>query len=158
MFAPSGLSFTFTGDAINTQLYGDLFGLSKERRFGHLITNVRAAISNTVVDMLSFMFMGDPAQRLTIPAPRPPQSVTAAGGNAQVALSWTPGPDPNTVTLVYRTDNPFFSYTLLTPSGVAGTAYTDTTVISGRTYYYRLTSRVAGPSAITWPFLTCSPT
>jgi fibronectin type 3 domain-containing protein len=145
VFAPAGLSFTFTGEAINAQLYGDLFGLTKERRFGHLITNVRVAIANTIVDMLSYMLMGDPAQRLIIPAPRPPRNVTATAGNGQVGLSWTPGPDPNTLTLVYRTENPFFDYTLLNPGGSAGTSYTDTTVINGRNYYYRLTSVQAGP-------------
>ncbi|HKY32366.1 MAG TPA: C25 family cysteine peptidase [Candidatus Polarisedimenticolia bacterium] len=145
VFAPAGLSFTFTGEAINDQLYADLFGIAKERRFGHLITNVRAAISNTIIDMMSFVLMGDPAQRLIIPAPRPPQGFAATGGNAQVTLSWSPGPDP-AQTLIYRSENPAFGHSLITPpGGVAGTQFVDSTVINGRNYFYRASSVQAGP-------------
>jgi len=146
VFAPAGLSFTFTGDLINDQLYGDLFSITKERRFGNLTTNIRVAISNTIVDMQSYMLLADPAQRLIMPAPRPPGDFTAIGGSGQVTLTWSPSPDPNVMTYIYRTTFPFGAHTLITPSGVPGLQYVDPNVINGVTYYYRASSvQLPGP-------------
>jgi len=146
VFAPAGLSYTFTGDQINDQLYSDLFALPKERRFGPLSTNIRSAISNTIVDIDSYVLLADPAQRLTMPAPRPPTDFTATGGNGQVTLDWNPSPDPNVLTYIYRTTFPFGAHTLITPSGVAGQQYVDTGIINGMTYYYRASSvQLPGP-------------
>ncbi len=146
VFAPAGLSYTFTGDQINDQLYGDLFSITKERRFGPLSTNIRAAISNTIVDIDSYVLLADPAQRLIMPAPRPPTDFTAIGGNGQVTLTWNPSPDPNVLTYIYRTTFPSGTHTLLTPSGVAGQQYVDSGIINGVTYYYRASSvQLPGP-------------
>ncbi len=142
IFAPSGLSFAGVDLEINDALYPAMFGLEKERRFGHLMTRVRLALATFVVDLQHYTFLGDPAQRLTLPAPRPPADFAAVGGlNGQVVLNWTPGPDAGSRVRVYRTEAQAGGvYTLLNPSGATGTSYTDAAVVNGRYYFYRAVS------------------
>ncbi|HZI94126.1 MAG TPA: C25 family cysteine peptidase, partial [Patescibacteria group bacterium] len=58
VFAPSGLSFTTAFQQINNALYGDIFGLTKERKFGTLITDVRLALSFSITDMQAYVLLG----------------------------------------------------------------------------------------------------
>ncbi len=71
--------------------------------------------------------------------------VSSAFAQHQVSLSWNPVTPPagKTITAynVYRaTTSGSVSPNLLTPLGVVGTAYLDTTVIDGTTYYYKIKS------------------
>lgn len=141
-FAPAGLSFAFIGESINHQVYGDLFGPRRERRFGTLITKVRVTLGilGSIIDQQSYTLVGDPTLMLALPSPPPPSGLTAAGSNVRVDLAWNATPDPNDRTMVYRAENPAGPYTLLTPVAVAGTAYVDPNVINARTYYYQVAS------------------
>jgi hypothetical protein len=141
-FAPAGLSFAFIGESINIQLYGDMFGPQRMRRFGELITNVRMLLNGlgSILDQQSYTLVGDPTQKFALPAPAPPVAFTATGGDEQVTLSWSPGPDPNTGTYVYQALSPTGPYTLLTPTPVSGTAYVDTGLINATAYFYKASS------------------
>ncbi|HEU5182492.1 MAG TPA: C25 family cysteine peptidase [Candidatus Polarisedimenticolia bacterium] len=146
-FAPSGLSFTFFAETVSDKLYSDLFGPEKVRELGPLTWRARDALfqSGAIADMQGFTFLGDPSLRLAMPAPAPPGSFTVSAGNAVVNLSWTVSPDPTAVgTNVYRATSPAGPYTKLGASPVAGTAYADTTVANGTTYFYRAASIDAG--------------
>ncbi len=145
VLAPSGLSFSTVAHPINDAIYPAMFGLTKERRFGHIMTLARLDLDFTIPDLQAYVLLGDPAQRLILPAPRPPVSFDAATGlDARVDLSWSPGPDPGVLTRIYRATNPAGAYTLLTPSGISATSYSDTAVINGIPYFYRATSVDAG--------------
>ena len=141
VFAPTGLQFSAVYQQINDALYAPMFGLTKERRFGNLITEIRLGLDFSIGDLQAYTLLGDPAQRLILPAPRPPIGFSAATGqNARVVLGWSPGPDTGVVTRIYRAAAPGGPYTLLTPAGVTGTSYEDKSVVNGRTYFYRATS------------------
>ena len=141
VLAPSGLSFSTAADTINTAIYSQMFGLTKERKFGNLVTQAKLALSLSLSDLQAYVLLGDPAQRLILPAPRPPKNFAAVTGqNAHVDLSWTPGPDTGVTTRIYRREAMLSTYTLLNPGGAAGTSYNDTSVINGKSYFYRAVS------------------
>jgi len=141
VFAPAGLSFSLVSYPINASLYGDMFGLHKERRFGHLMTNIKLILPlPSLTDIHAYTLMGDPAQRFILPAPRPPANFAAASGlDAQVQLTWTPGPDSNVRTRIFRALNPAGAYSVIA-NGVVGTSFNDTDVVNGNRYYYRAVS------------------
>jgi len=72
--------------------------------------------------------------------------VTAVGGTNQIALDWFAllGADSYTVSRATVSGGPYVTVA----SGITATNYVDTTVLSGRTYYYRVTAALgaAGPS------------
>ncbi|MGN0651122.1 MAG: hypothetical protein ACI4KM_11845 [Oscillospiraceae bacterium] len=63
----------------------------------------------------------------------PPQNVKASATDSKVTLSWDAVPSATSYR-IYRADSATGTKTLL--KGVAATAYTDTTVTAGKTYYY----------------------
>ena len=74
-------------------------------------------------------------------APPPPTGLTATAGFAQVSLHWTPSPAPDVAGYrLYRGTIAGGPYQLLSPSLVAGQAYTDASVASGTTYRYVVTA------------------
>ncbi len=141
-FAPAGLSFSFIGESINYQIYGDVFGTARLRRFGQLISNVRTMLGSfgAIIDQQSYTLVGDPTQEFVLPDPEPPAGLSALSGNAQVDLSWSASPDPNTSTRLYRSRSPSGAYTLITPAPVAGTFYTDPNVANAESYFYYASS------------------
>ncbi len=142
VFGPAGLSLASVGSTINNALFPEMFGLGKERRFGNLMTNVKLALGSAVLDMQAYVLLGDPAQKYILPAPAPPENFASVTGlDAQVDLSWTPSPDPGVKTRIYRRTVIDPAYALITPSGgVTGTAFTDSSVVNGQSYFYRATS------------------
>ncbi len=142
-FAPAGLSFAFIGEAINTEVYGEMFGPGRVRKFGELITSVRSLLNSlgSIVDQQSYTLVGDPTQSFTLPAPAPPSGFSATAGNAQVTLSWSPSTDPNAATLLYRATFPAGPYTLVTPAPVGGTFFVDPNVTNATAYYYQAASK-----------------
>jgi len=74
----------------------------------------------------------------TVTAPSAPTGLTATGGNAQVALSWTAASGATSYTVKRGTTSGTYGTTVA--SGVTGTSYTDTTVTNGTTYYYVVTA------------------
>jgi len=141
-FAPAGLSFSFIGEVINGQVYGDIFGPRRERRFGTLITNVRVMLGNrgNTVDQQSYTLVGDPTSVFAVPAPKPPRDMMAVAGDAVVDLSWTASLDPNVQTRIFRATSPAGTYTLLTPAPLTGTSFHDPNVANGTAYYYEAAS------------------
>ena len=148
MFAPAGLSFaSVVVPKINDSIYPSMFGLMKERRFGVLSTDAKIALATSLGDLQAYSLLGDPAQRLALPAPRPPVGLDAVSGlNGRVDLTWGPSPDAGAPTRIYRATAPAGPYSLLNPSGAPGTAYSDMTAISGINYFYRAVSvDLSGP-------------
>jgi len=139
VIAPAGLSFSFTAVDINESIYGGLFGPHKVRQFGQLMTDVR--LSLPISDSQAYVFLGDPAQRFILPAPRAPENFSAVTGqDGHVDLNWSPGPDAGTLTRIFRaTERPDLPYEVVA-QGVAGTSYNDTDVINGIPYFYRALS------------------
>ena len=79
----------------------------------------------------------------TVPAA--PTKLSATGGNASVALSWTASTGAATYN-VYRSTTTGGETVLVT--GVTATTYTDTTAANGTTYYYEVTAvNASGESA-----------
>lgn len=72
-------------------------------------------------------------------APYAASSLTAAGGNGQVTLSWTAGKGATSYNL-YRSTASGFESSNAAPviSGITGTSYTNTGLNSGLTYYYEV--------------------
>ncbi|HXI02803.1 MAG TPA: C25 family cysteine peptidase [Candidatus Saccharimonadales bacterium] len=140
-FAPAGLSFATIGESINIRLYGDIFGPQRMRRFGEMITDIRALLSNlSILDLQSYMLIGDPTQNFELPAPASPQNFIATGGDKQVTLSWTPGADPNAGVSIFRASSPTGTYTEVTPGPVFGTSFVDPNLKNATTYYYEAAS------------------
>ncbi|MBM7568379.1 hypothetical protein [Paenibacillus sacheonensis] len=78
----------------------------------------------------------------TVSAPSAPTGLTASGGNAQVALSWTASSGASSYTVKRGTSSGTYGTTVA--SGVTSTNYTDTTVSNGTTYYYVVTATNSG--------------
>jgi fibronectin type 3 domain-containing protein len=70
-------------------------------------------------------------------APTAPQGLTAAAGNAQVALSWT-GAGGAASYNVYRGTAAGAESTTPVATGITNTAYTDTGLTNGTTYFYKV--------------------
>ncbi|MFN8498610.1 MAG: fibronectin type III domain-containing protein [Anaerolineae bacterium] len=87
-----------------------------------------------------------PALPTAPPVPSAPQNLTAAAGNAQVALGWqapaSNGGSPISNYKVYR-GTASNNLTLLTTLG-AGLSYTDISVTNGTTYFYQVTAVNSG--------------
>jgi cellulose 1,4-beta-cellobiosidase len=67
-------------------------------------------------------------------APPTPTGLTASAGNAQVALSWTPSAGATSYNIFRSTTSGGEGTTAYATT--TGTAYTDTAVTNGTTYYY----------------------
>ncbi len=83
-----------------------------------------------------------------ITAPSVPTGVTTRTGDRSVTVTWIPSPEPDTAGYdVWRSDQPNGAYVWLDRTVEA--TYTDSGVLNGRTYYYKVSSLdVAGnPSA-----------
>ena len=70
-------------------------------------------------------------------APNAPTGLTATAGNAAVALSWTASSGATSYN-VYRGTSVGGESTTPIATGLTGTAYTDSTVTNGTTYYYEV--------------------
>jgi hypothetical protein len=92
----------------------------------------------------TFLLFGDPAIRLKVPLPTRPSGVVLEGGGGGVTLSWQKSTDCNGNPVagynIYRSTSPGGSYQKVNGSLLTGTQYVDTSVGSGSTYYYVVTS------------------
>jgi fibronectin type 3 domain-containing protein len=78
--------------------------------------------------------------------PAPVTGLTATAGNAQVALNWSPSVSATSYN-VYRGASSGGEAATPVKTGVTGTAFTDTGVSNGITYYYQVTAaNTAGES------------
>jgi hypothetical protein len=120
-----------------------------------LVTNLTTLYVDTAVVnnqtyyyvVSAFNGLGEsPNSNEAIGAPKTaPTGVTATGGSGQVVVNWTAFPGATSYT-VSRSDVAGGPYAVV-GSGLVDTTFTDTTVNSGRIYYYVVTAQTAeGPS------------
>lgn len=105
---------------------------------GTAATSDAPAFSGTIDDFI--LYSGAlPADEIALLAtpPAAPAGFTANATHARVALSWNAVPGATLYTLS-RATLPEGPYTVL--EAVVGTSYTDTTVLNGGTYHYRLSA------------------
>ncbi len=92
--------------------------------------------------------MGATEQQNPQPPPASPTGLTAtAVSSTQIDLQWDVHPDPNVASYnVFRSLTAGFTPSLSNriAAGVAGTAFSDTGLINGFRYYYRITAFVSG--------------
>jgi len=152
VFAPSGLSFNFIGDAATQVIWETMFGPGKERHAGTIVldTLVRLCTQGSIEDCQNYVLLGDPAMRLALHDLDPPSGLAAVAGNAQAQLSWAASASPGVTYDVYRA-------TVLSPplytrvgTGLAGTGFTDTGLVNTATYYYYVVARDAGGFESAW--------
>nr|WP_233516805.1 glycoside hydrolase family 6 protein [Paenibacillus curdlanolyticus] len=122
-----GASGQPTGALANAPVSGHWF----HAQFVELVTNAYPAI---------------PAGPVTVTTPAAPASLTAVGGNAQVALTWTASTGATSYN-VKRAATSGGPYTTVA-TGVTATSYTNTALTNGTTYYYVVSAvNSAGESA-----------
>lgn len=105
---------------------------------GTSATSDAPAFTGTIDDFI--LYSGAlPADEIALLAtpPAAPAGFTANATHARVALSWNAVPGATLYTLS-RATSPDGPYTVL--EAVVGTSYTDTTVLNGGTYHYRLSA------------------
>jgi hypothetical protein len=91
--------------------------------------------------------------RVNQTAPAAPSGLSAiAASSTRVDLAWTDNANNETGFNVQRATDPGFTLNLssIYVSGVNRTTYSDTTVISGTTYYYRLRGQNADAYSATY--------
>lgn len=139
VLAPSGLSFTYVGEAAIDEIWGDFFGRQKERTITVpvLSTLVRLCAGGAIEACQSYVYLGDPVLDTVFPSVEPPSALAATGGNMRVDLNWTASPSPGAKYDVYRTSSYVAPvYAKLNGAPVTGTSFTDATAVNTRTYYY----------------------
>jgi fibronectin type 3 domain-containing protein len=73
----------------------------------------------------------------TVPTPPAPTGLTASAGSAQVSLTWAASTGAATYN-VYRGTSPGAESATAIKTGLTSTAFTDSTVTNGTTYYYKV--------------------
>jgi subtilisin family serine protease len=89
-----------------------------------------------------------PAPAPPMALPPPPANVTATAGNAQVKLAWTASTGATSYKLYRRIAGGSYGAALKT--GITSTAYTNTALVNGTTYFYAVsavTNGVEGPKS-----------
>ncbi len=145
VFAPSGLSFNFIGDASTSVIWNAMFGPRKERQVGviALETLVQLCTQGSIEDCEYYVLLGDPAMRLALHDIGAPSALSATPSNAAADVSWTASATPGVTYDVYRA-------TILSPptytrvgTSVPGTSFHDTGLVNTTTYYYYVTAKDA---------------
>ncbi|HKQ97577.1 MAG TPA: C25 family cysteine peptidase [Candidatus Polarisedimenticolia bacterium] len=143
VFAPSGLSTAFVGMVVANQLFEPLYGRSRNRELGTATLPARVALAaqNSIVDLQSYTFMGDPASLGPTPAPAAPTALQAQAGNGEVTLSWTPPQGPASSTRIYRaTGNAAATYAPITCTPAGANSCIDQSAVNATRYYYAAVS------------------
>jgi Peptidase family C25/Fibronectin type III domain len=145
-FAPAGLSTSFVAEPAARAIYGAMFGADKVRRVGQVAAAGMGALYalGHTLDLIAYQLVGDPATKLSLPAPSPPTDPSVVGGNGVVGIAWTQSVDAVVGYRVYRTENLLVPYTLVATAPSTSATFDDTTVINGTTYYYILSAVDAG--------------
>jgi len=159
----STISYPSDEEAFNGAIYALIFGTSKSRVLGDAVEVGRFALPSTDArDVMGNILLGDPSLSLRLPAPPPPATLFASGGNASVSLSWgAASPVPASYN-AYRSADGGLSWVKANTSPIppTPTTYLDTGLTNGQTYYYYVTSVDAsgfegapGPTASATPSL-----
>jgi hypothetical protein len=146
VFAPSGLTDTYYGEAVTDQIFGDLYGLPKERLLGNAVADATnyVCLQGAAQACQNYTLLGDPSVRMNLPTVAPPTNVTATPANQAVNLSWTASTTPGATYDVWRaeltTSEPYVRANGNTP--ITGTTFTDTGtppatgLVNARPYFY----------------------
>jgi hypothetical protein len=141
LFAPSGLSNGYFGQAASDIIWGDFFGKAKERELAVPLMNVYADLCGigAIEPCQNYVLLGDPATRAAFPTVAPPTAIVATPGNARVDLSWSASTTSGARYDVYRAaDLPTNAFVKVNASPVTATSFADTGVANAKTYYYYL--------------------
>jgi hypothetical protein len=138
VFAPTGLSYNFVGSPASESIFDDLFGPTKQRVIGPIVTNALAALCGrgSIEACQAYTLQGDPATRLVLRDVMAPTAVQATAGDARVDLSWTASGTAGVDYEVYRADRSDAPTYTLVASGVAGTTHADMGLVNAKDYYY----------------------
>ncbi|HHN74573.1 MAG TPA: hypothetical protein ENK10_05025, partial [Acidobacteria bacterium] len=140
-FAPSHLTYVFELHEILDPFYEEIFGKHKERLLGNIDARLRADFDNRNKQILlrSFVFEGDPATRMTIPAPPAPEILSIdKAGSGELTLSWTSVAEASSYR-VYRATHWSSSY-ILAGDNISGTSFTDSGLTNCDDYFYYVVS------------------
>ena len=150
IIAPAHLTYVNGHDTVESVFFGEAYGPTKTRNLGSLLLSIQLAFgeANDLIDLRSFNLVGDPAVNLVIPAPAPPSSVSATGGNNQVTVTWSAAPGASKYS-VYQATSPGGPYVRVAME-VNGTSYTVQNLINCTTYYYAVASVDSGHFEGAW--------
>ncbi len=128
-------------ETFNDAIFGQAFGRYKVRTLGDLAEAGRFASPSTLPRItLGNILLGDPTLKLRLPAPPPPNSLSAASMDSAVLLSWlTPATAPASFN-VYRSSDGRQTWVLAASVSGTSSSYQDNSLSNGSTYYYYLTS------------------
>lgn len=135
--APSHLTYNFQLDTILDPIYERVFGKRKVRLLGDLDMHLRRTFDSTGDWLLtrSFVFVGDPAMTLAVPAPgRPTILDISPAGSHELQIDWTSVADAETYR-VYRASNANGPYTLV-GDALATSSFLDTGLVNCKEYFY----------------------
>jgi hypothetical protein len=138
VFAPSGLTDAYQGQDLTDQMWGDLFGKTKERILGNAVavgTNFLCTIGAAQACQ-NYVLLGDPSTRLIFPAVEPATNVTAVAGNAVVNLTWTASTSAGAKYDVYRALGSPITYVKMNAVSLTTASYADVTAQNAKTYFY----------------------
>jgi hypothetical protein len=144
VFSPTGLSYNYIGQQAAEQIWGDMFGPTKEREVGMLAMATWAMLcgQGSIEPCQQYVMLGDPAMRLALRHVEPATDPYAIPGNAEVDIHWTASATPGAVYDVYRTASlATSSYIKINASAVAGTSFTDDTAVNATAYYYYVVAK-----------------
>jgi hypothetical protein len=143
VFAPSGLSFSFTGANLTTEVWGAMFGSQRERNVGVLALQSLAYLCTTsqTRSCENYVLLGDPTLDVALQSVEPAADLAAIAGDAIVQLTWSPSATPGATYDVYRLQyNPFApgstDYLKVNASPLIGTSYDDSAVENTELYRY----------------------
>ncbi|MGO9230350.1 MAG: SBBP repeat-containing protein, partial [Bryobacteraceae bacterium] len=129
-----GESTTAIASGITSSSYADS-GLSNGTKYYYKV----AAVNSGGTSPLSAEASATPEPS----APAAPTGLTAAAGSGSVALSWT-APSGATSYSVYRGTSAGGESTTAIATGITATAYSDTGLTNGTTYYYKVAAVNSG--------------
>ncbi len=143
-FAPAGTDGTAVTWALVENQHGWFFlenpaAPAANRRL-RLASGAFDMVSNTTTNNQNQWRFIPPYDPVPAALPASPVNLSAQAGTNQVSLAWASGGTPNVTYRVYRGISPGGSYSLMA-TNLAATAYLDTAVVAGTTYYYVVTAQ-----------------
>ena len=137
VFAPSGLTDTYSGTDVTDKIWGRLFGRTKERILGNAVADAMNYICGLGAQQScqNYVLLGDPTTRMVFQTVQPATLLAATPGNAVVNLSWAASATGGAKYDVYRALFSPTTYTKLNASPLTTTSYADTTAVNTRAYF-----------------------
>jgi hypothetical protein len=143
-FAPVGTTGTAVVWSLVEQQHGWFYlenpaAPAANRRL-RLTSGTFSMVSNTTTSNQTQWRFIPPFDPVFAALPAAPANLTAQPGTNQVSLAWASGGTTNATYRVYRGTSPGRGYSLVA-SNLSATAYLDTAVVAGTTYYFVVTAQ-----------------